>query len=110
VLVKKVTELEQRIRQIDKIVDAISSVAMKTDMLAVNGGIEAARAGEYGKGFAVVASDIRMLATDSADNAEKIKDLVRNIQDKVILVADEIQQVRQAALNQVEIAKEAKSA
>ncbi len=45
-----------------------------------NGSIEAARAGEYGKGFAVVATDIRNLARDSAENADRIKDLVKNVQ------------------------------
>ncbi|WP_051434649.1 methyl-accepting chemotaxis protein [Desulfonatronum lacustre] len=87
---QNVKNLETRVRQIDKIVDAITSVAMQTNMLAVNGAIEAARAGEYGKGFAVVASDIRTLANDSEQNAEKIKDLVRGIQDQVLVVSRDI--------------------
>jgi methyl-accepting chemotaxis protein len=100
-----VSKLEQRIKQIDRIVDAISNVAMKTDMLAISGGIEAGRAGEYGKGFAVVASDIRSLAADSADNAQKIKDLVRNIQEKVTVVAKDILQVGMEAEKEVQNAK-----
>ncbi|WP_407656297.1 methyl-accepting chemotaxis protein [Megalodesulfovibrio gigas] len=87
---ENVKSLEVRVRQIDKIVDAITNVAMQTNMLAVNGAIEAARAGEYGKGFAVVASDIRTLANDSEQNAEKIKDLVRSIQDQVLIVSRDI--------------------
>jgi methyl-accepting chemotaxis protein len=94
---QNVVALQQRIRQIDKIVDAITNTSMKTDMLAVNGGIEAARAGDFGKGFAVVAGDIRSLATDSATNAEKIKDMVRNIQDKIQIVAKDIIEVGEAA-------------
>ena len=43
--------LEQVSRRIDKIVDAITTVSIQTNMLAVNGSIEAARAGEFGKGF-----------------------------------------------------------
>lgn len=82
--------LERRVRQIDKIVDAITKVAMQTNLLAVNGAVEAARSGEYGKGFAVVASDIRTLATDSEKNADKIKDLVRSIQDQVRVVSQDI--------------------
>ena len=99
------SKLEQRIKQIDRIVDAISNVAMKTDMLAISGGIEAGRAGEYGKGFAVVASDIRSLAADSADNAQKIKDLVRNIQEKITVVAKDILQVGLEAEKEVQNAK-----
>lgn len=85
--------LGRRVRQIDKIVDAITKVAMQTNLLAVNGAVEAARSGEYGKGFAVVATDIRTLASDSEKNAEKIKDLVRTIQDHVQIVWQDIQQV-----------------
>jgi len=44
---------------------------------AVNGAIEAARAGEFGKGFVVVATDIRNLAHDSSENADRIKDLAQ---------------------------------
>ena len=102
---ENVSKLEQRIKQIDRIVDAISNVAMKTDRLAISGGIEAGRAGEYGKGFAVVASDIRSLAADSADNAQKIKDLVRNIQEKITVVAKDILQVGLEAEKEVQNAK-----
>ena len=59
---KQVKELELVARRIDKIVDAITTVSIQTNMLAVNGSIEAARAGEFGKGFVVVATDIRNLA------------------------------------------------
>ncbi len=100
-----VSALEQRIRQIDRIVDAISNVAMKTDMLAISGGIEAGRAGEFGKGFAVVASDIRALAADSAGNAQKIKDLVRNIQERITGGAKDILQVGVEAGKEVQNAK-----
>lgn len=107
---QNVQNLVQRIRAIDKIVDAISNVAMMTNMLAVNGGIEAARAGDFGKGFAVVASDIRSLATDSAANAEKIKDMVRNIQDTITVVARDIIEVGEAAGREAENAKKSTSA
>lgn len=102
---KSVAALQTRIRQIDKIVDAITNTAMKTDMLAVNGGIEAARAGDFGKGFAVVASDIRSLATDSSSNAEKIKDMVRNIQDQVQVIVKDILEVGESAEREVNNAK-----
>jgi methyl-accepting chemotaxis protein len=63
--IKQMKDLELVSRRIDKIVDAISTVSIQTNMLAVNGSIEAARAGEFGKGFVVVATDIRNLAHDS---------------------------------------------
>jgi len=71
-------------RKVEKIVDAISTVSVQTNMLAVNGSIEAARAGEFGKGFVVVSTDIRNLAQDSSENAERIKDMVRDVQEQVV--------------------------
>ena len=75
--IKQMNDLELVSRRIDKIVEAISTVSIQTNMLAVNGAIEAARAGEFGKGFVVVATDIRNLAHDSSENADRIKDLVK---------------------------------
>jgi methyl-accepting chemotaxis protein len=100
-----IAELEDISRKIDKIVDAISNVAIKISMLAVNGAIEAARAGEYGKGFAVVSADIQNLADDAAENAEQIKDLVKNIQDQAVFVRNDLSSVSDSTLAEVAKAK-----
>jgi methyl-accepting chemotaxis protein len=102
---KQIKELELVSRKIDKIVDAITQVSIQTNMLAVNGSIEAARAGEYGKGFVVVATDIRNLAHDSAENADRIKDLVKGIQDQIGLVGRDLGEIMTAALAEVEKTK-----
>jgi methyl-accepting chemotaxis protein len=86
-----IVDLEGIGRNIDKIVDGIGLVSMQTNMLAVNGSIEAARAGEFGKGFAVVSKDIRSLARDSGENADRIKDTVRAIQGQVMAVRHELE-------------------
>jgi methyl-accepting chemotaxis protein len=99
---QQVKELELVSRKIDKIVDAITQVSIQTNMLAVNGSIEAARAGEYGKGFVVVATDIRNLAHDSAENADRIKDLVKSIQDQIGLVGRDLAEIMAAAQGEVE--------
>ncbi len=98
----QVNALEQVSRRIDKIVDAISTVAIQTNMLAVNGSIEAARAGEFGKGFMVVSTDIRNLARDSSENAERIKDLVKAIQDQVVVVRRDLEDISVAAASENE--------
>ena len=102
---QQIKELELVSRKIDKIVDAITQVSIQTNMLAVNGSIEAARAGEYGKGFVVVATDIRNLAHDSAENADRIKDLVKGIQDQIGMVGRDLSEIMGSALTEVEKAK-----
>jgi methyl-accepting chemotaxis protein len=103
--IKKVRDLEQVSRRIDKIVEAIATVSVQTNMLAVNGSIEAARAGEFGKGFVVVSTDIRNLARDSAENADRIKDLVKAVQDQISAVSTDLDDIVKSAKNDVEQAK-----
>lgn len=90
--------LQDKIRKIEKIVDTIQNVSIQTNMLAVNGFVEAATAGEHGRGFSVVAGDIRNLASESAENADKIKDLVREIQNQMTKVIADISHSEAAAL------------
>lgn len=99
---EQITALEQVSRRIDKIVDAITTVSIQTNMLAVNGSVEAARAGEFGKGFAVVSTDIRNLARDSAENADRIKDTVKAIQDQIVTVRGDLAEIAEAGALEVE--------
>ena len=103
--IRQIKELMLVSRRIDKIVDAITTVSIQTNMLAVNGSIEAARAGEFGKGFVVVATDIRNLAHDSAENADRIKDLVKAVQDQIDVVGRDLDEIAGAALSETEKAK-----
>lgn len=100
---EEVTVLNKSFGNIKKIVDTINSVAIQTNMLAVNGNIEAARSGEYGRGFSVVAADIRSLANESADNADKMKDILDEMYERVVNFQNELADI--TALIRVQITK-----
>ena len=59
--------------------DIIAGIANQTNLLSLNASIEAARAGEMGRGFAVVAEEIRGLADQSRESADKIRSIVENL-------------------------------
>jgi methyl-accepting chemotaxis protein len=83
--------LEVSGRRIERIVDGMALIAVQTNMLAVSGAVEAARAGEAGRGFAVVSADIRGLARDSAENADRMKDVVRQVLGQIAAVRRDLE-------------------
>lgn len=77
-----VKKLGERSKEIGQIIDTISGIAGQTNLLALNAAIEAARAGENGKGFAVVAEEVRKLAEQSKEAAERIGTMIGDVQQE----------------------------
>jgi len=74
-----VKDIEKQMSEISKIIVLIRDIANQTNLLSLNAAIEAARAGEHGRGFAVVASEVKSLAQESRSSAEKIEDMIQNL-------------------------------
>lgn len=91
-IAEQIMRLSEQTGQIAGVSDLVADLANQTNMLALNAAVEAARAGEQGKGFAVVAGEIRKLADESKNSAEKINHLVTDIQaamNSTVMVTDE---------------------
>ncbi len=81
--VNAISRLENKSKAISDIIGAIRNIAKQTNLLALNAAIEASRAGEGGKGFAVVAGEVRSLAEQSRESAERIAGLIGGIQEDI---------------------------
>lgn len=65
------------------IVEAVQQILAQLrtlKLLALNARIEAARAGEHGAGFAVVAQEMKSLADDTREQADRIRSLMETLQ------------------------------
>lgn len=66
--------------KIGQVVGLINTIAAQTNLLALNATIEAARAGEAGKGFAVVATEVKALASQTAQATADIAAQIETVQ------------------------------
>jgi methyl-accepting chemotaxis protein len=61
----------------------VQKISRQSKLLALNAAMEAARAGEQGEGFGIVADEVRRLAADSAEAAERTDLLARAMLERV---------------------------
>lgn len=99
--------LEERSKDIGKIIDYINSISNQTNLLALNASIESVRAGEHGKGFAVVAQEVRKLAEMSSQSSKQISGLIKEIQSEAIKAVQVINEGSKEVISGIKIVNEA---
>ena len=79
---KKAKRLAESSQEISQMVEIISAISEKANLLAFNASIEAARAGSQGQGFREVAEQVRGLAQQVSESTQNIEQLISSIQQE----------------------------
>jgi methyl-accepting chemotaxis protein len=101
----RIAVLGRRSDDIDQVVDFISEVAGRTNLLSLNASIIASQAGEHGKAFAVVADQIRELAAQIARSTKSIGDIIHAVREDVEATAALIDRGDALAAEGVQLAR-----
>lgn len=92
-VVTDISALEEYMKNMQSIIELITSVASQTSLLALNASIEAARAGEAGRGFAVVATEISNLANQTQSATVNITEVIHNVMEKLSVAVSAVEEL-----------------
>jgi len=107
---ESISDLQNKMGNIEGIVDTISGISEQTNLLALNAAIEAARAGEAGRGFSVVADEVRNLSQSTHIATKEIKKLIVQLQESSSTAKHVIDKSQQEAKNTVDKAEASQAA
>ena len=92
----RLLEFVESSRQFSEFVDVIRQFARRTNLLALNAAIEAARAGGEARGFGVLADEIRKLASQAGEAAERAQQTTDAILGQLETAQQAIEETRGA--------------
>ncbi|SRR6266542_3236178 len=87
---ESIEALATAVDEIRAFLTLVQKISRQSKLLALNAAMEAARAGEQGEGFGVVADEVRRLAADSAEAAERTDLLARAMLERVSKSRDSV--------------------
>ncbi|MGB0660319.1 MAG: ABC transporter substrate-binding protein [Mangrovicoccus sp.] len=90
------SDVQSAAKEIVDIVQLIDSISFQTSLLALNASIEAARAGEFGRGFSVVAQEVKTLANNTSEAAQKIKETAEGMQGAANSMTEAVRAIKEA--------------
>lgn len=77
---QRVHSVADRSHEIRALIENVSRIAARTDLLALNASLESIRAGEHGRGFAIVAEEVRKLAEQTSQASREALGLIEAVQ------------------------------
>jgi methyl-accepting chemotaxis protein len=77
VMESSIGRINESSREMTNIVEIITGISTRINLLSLNAAIEAARAGDAGRGFGVVADEISKLADQTATSIKEIDSLIK---------------------------------
>jgi methyl-accepting chemotaxis protein len=83
-------------RQFGEFVDLIQQFARRTNLLALNAAIEAARAGAEARGFGVLAQEIRKLASQAGQAADRAEETTKAVLGQLEGARQAVEETREA--------------
>ena len=86
-----IEKIAENSKNILDMIALIMEVAEKTNILALNAAVEASRAGKYGGGFAIVAKEIKLLSTETTQNADTIN---QSLQSNIKSITETVEIIR----------------
>lgn len=81
-------------------IELIKGIADQSELLGINAAIVSAKAGEEGRSFSVVASEMRKLASESAQISDKVVKSLKGMEESVQEVLKNIENAKEIAQNQ----------